>query len=689
MEKLPFIADPVDNDVRYESFIKKLVFHIRENIKLVNNQKQMDPRITETSRWIIRAFRTMIENRMGMSVYERDDNGGEKEDLAAAPVVNALNTCGATALCLDLIAVGIDESLQLEAIKLGVGLLFKEGGALEVQTLMNSHLRNSNSELFFKQVRLTVQKLQAWSTWNKIIILEDGAEPSPPDEWLLLRFLQLMCEGHYLPNQDIFRDQPFNSRSYNVLDDFANYLDCLVRLPCRTSSVIAIRLSALILEVLQGPCSGNQAHFTLNTELVETLNRLNRSKVIRDCFEEQEVELKKSTIDILQALLEGQGDKSVVFEKLLSVLHLDIIQFMSKNIMQGSSSASEHKPVLMEEKTILKTECMVLLLTLCNFRPSLYDELGISRRVEDIVGSGTAMIEVVWRNDIHRRFFYVPRICEYLSKSSKDNLIDKVDRTNAENKLVDFLNRSHDLYSEVKHQQLLVEMNLSKLFNLTNKDRASWAAFILAFIVNVILMFEYKAYGSDSPNVGSEPAKVITVLDYIQAGFAFVVLLQNLVVRIPVKYQKLKATNLSHFEVLFYTAAEPMTLYYLGYLAFVLLGTLYSYSFLPFLLLDIIVKNSTTQDVLNAVIFPRTQIAVGGVIILFIMMIYATFLVRCLLYVLILENNNSFCFFSLCTLGMTCGMPMMRIMGKNCISAEIFSIVTWSRWAMGYEKVVE
>eukprot|EP01042_Synura_sphagnicola_P023382 gene23382-29839_t len=88
---------------------------------------------------------------MGMSIYERDDDGGLEQDIAAAPVVNALNSCGATALCLDLIAVGIDEKLQLEAIKLGVALLFKEGGALEVQQIMNNHLNKTNSELFFKQ----------------------------------------------------------------------------------------------------------------------------------------------------------------------------------------------------------------------------------------------------------------------------------------------------------------------------------------------------------------------------------------------------------------------------------------------------------------------------------------------------------------------------------------------------------
>jgi len=167
---------------------------------------------------------------------------------------------------------------------------------------------------------------------------------------------------------------------------------------------------------------------------------------------------------------------------------------------------------------------------------------------------------------------------------------------------------------------------LSKIFNLTNKDRASWVTFSLAFIINMILLFQYKAYSGSEPNIEDQPALVILVLNAIQAAVAAFVLLQNLVVRVPVLYQKLQAANINSIEILLYTAAEPMTLYYLGYLAFVLLGYFVSYSFLPFLLLDIIVKNSTTQDVLNSVIFPRRQIAMGGIIILFIMQIYAFFL---------------------------------------------------------------
>jgi hypothetical protein len=68
------------------------------------------------------------------------ENGEEKEDQAAAPVVNALNSCGATTLCLDLISVGIDSGLMIECIKLCVAMLFKEGGNLMVQQTMYDYL---------------------------------------------------------------------------------------------------------------------------------------------------------------------------------------------------------------------------------------------------------------------------------------------------------------------------------------------------------------------------------------------------------------------------------------------------------------------------------------------------------------------------------------------------------------------
>ena len=93
------------SDIRYEALIRKLVTHVRENIEIIDGETRLDARCTKTTLWIIKSFRTLIENKMGMDIYMRDEDGGEEEDEAAAPVVNALNSTGVTELCLDLIAV--------------------------------------------------------------------------------------------------------------------------------------------------------------------------------------------------------------------------------------------------------------------------------------------------------------------------------------------------------------------------------------------------------------------------------------------------------------------------------------------------------------------------------------------------------------------------------------------------------
>jgi len=83
LEEMPFLEDAVVSDLRYEILIQKLVRHITESMTTVNGEKRIDTEYTKTSIWIIKAFRTMIENKMGMNIYERDEDGGEEEDERA------------------------------------------------------------------------------------------------------------------------------------------------------------------------------------------------------------------------------------------------------------------------------------------------------------------------------------------------------------------------------------------------------------------------------------------------------------------------------------------------------------------------------------------------------------------------------------------------------------------------------
>jgi hypothetical protein len=389
ISQLPVAANTLSmSTVRYEPILKKLVDHVKGGTVIQahssGREKYLSERNTKTAIWVIKMFRTMIENAWGMTIYERDDEGGEEQDLASALIVSTFNTCGVTDMCMDLIANGIDRKLVIECIRLVVAMLFKEGGSLQVQQRIYNHLRNSDSEFFFLQLRKIITDLTAWHDWKKISSKGKEIDSNDlPEDIIAIRFMQLMCEGHFGPNQDIMREQPEKPQSVNLLDDLVSYFVCVSHIPCRTSTTAALAIGATILEVIQGPCEGNQDHFALNSTLVETLNHLMRARTDGDCDLVEELELKKTGIDILQALLEGQGQKVAVYERVLSVIHLDVIQLMCSiglsdkpKKAEGDDDVGEEKEDESDEEVsdiqlTLRTESLVLLQMLCDFKPIL------------------------------------------------------------------------------------------------------------------------------------------------------------------------------------------------------------------------------------------------------------------------------------------------------------------------------
>jgi hypothetical protein len=129
LEKMPVSAELTESDVRVDALFGKLVTHIRGSIhftvvdsKVVAN---IDIQRTKTAIWIIKSWRLLIEKKWGMTIYERDDDGGEEQDEAFHDIMVMLNDCGATILCFDLIVGGIDNELQMEALKLLVGMVIQ------------------------------------------------------------------------------------------------------------------------------------------------------------------------------------------------------------------------------------------------------------------------------------------------------------------------------------------------------------------------------------------------------------------------------------------------------------------------------------------------------------------------------------------------------------------------------------
>ena len=648
LNSLPKKDDLVDRDVRFEPLVVKLIKHVRSCVQIVvhgdETIKLMSARCTASSIWIIKLFRTMIENAWGMTIYERDDDGGEEQDEAAGDIMNILNTSGATEMCLDLIARGLDIPLQAEAMKLLVALLFREGGALDVQKNINKHLSRQGSHLFFQQVRTMLQNLISWHKWNGVITLNEGEDPNLPDEIILVRCLQLMCEGHFHPNQDIMRQQPQNRITINLLDDFVQYVQALDGIKCRTSTTAALAVTATILEVIQGPCEGNQDHFALNTELIEVLNRKLRQRLDGDCVEEEEVELKKTAVDIFQALLEGQGKKPAVYDRMISVIHLDVVKIMC---IPPSDPKDDS-----EEKASLRTECLVLMQMLCDFKPRLRTEFGL----EDISmeDNGIACVEVVWRGELMRRFFPVPEICGLLSETTKNHFLLSVDRSALESKLYGILHAARAMYREMLYQELIKNLNVTFIFNQKNHDKVAFFNFIWVIILNVLYIVYYSQKmilcpGQDSivdnnpddyrmvddgapfclqPFLGGGATitTVTTALHIIIIILSGFTLLLFLVSRLPIIFETYLEDSGSIIVSSLSTALDTQSLYHAYLVIFAVLGFFDSTKYLTtFLLLDIVFQVEKLQEVLMAVWIPRKALLMTVVLTWIITYIYAMF----------------------------------------------------------------
>jgi hypothetical protein len=117
LEKLPKSSENVTSDVRFEALIRHIIKHVRSTVKTnVHGDevtKTMKSNEVKSAVWVLKILLTMIENRWGMSIYQRDDDGGEEQDEASAEIVEVLNEAGATKMCLDLLARGIDLQVQV------------------------------------------------------------------------------------------------------------------------------------------------------------------------------------------------------------------------------------------------------------------------------------------------------------------------------------------------------------------------------------------------------------------------------------------------------------------------------------------------------------------------------------------------------------------------------------------------
>ena len=164
-----------------------------------------------------------------------------------------------------------------------------------------------------------------WYRYGNVPVCEEGEDPEVPDMLICLRFLQLMCEGHHADNQNIMREQPNNRSNINLLDDFVELLNTCSKKPSRSATKMSDQTANTILEVIQGPCLKTQEHLAMYTDLCEIINRILRAKPVGDCDEDEDEDVKKCTLEIFEALVEGQCLPSAIINRILSVIDMEVL----------------------------------------------------------------------------------------------------------------------------------------------------------------------------------------------------------------------------------------------------------------------------------------------------------------------------------------------------------------------------
>lgn len=689
LERIPWVDDAESKaDVRFEPLIKKICSHFRSMITRNSLSRSIEESSVEICIWFLRALRHLFENNLGVNCDELD--GIDVEQVTETEKLKRLraayNENGVTYLCMDLIAVGIEHELCVEAMKMMVAMLLRKDGCPEIQRKVYFYLKETDSILFFELLKDLIENLKSWSIReNEAQLSNAKLRVQAPEDIMSLYLIQFLCVGNALPNREQFREQGNNSRAINLLESLASYVGILSRTESLPNIYIAIVLLRSILRLVQGPCRGNQEQFVLHTELLISLNRIIRSarptaQTLSPLWMECLEELKSGVIDVLKGITEGQSESSLTFDRVtttidFSVLHLLLMSnsdFENANSPEAMAAALQSSTVADIGKGLTKAQAKYLVLAKTMGRAVDHRQYNSSLAVsgaqgidrEALQNEDICYVEVVWNQHPQIVYFHLPDFIKDISAESKDRALENVkDFASRELKLSDFVKQVKALFRESKHQQFLKLYGLSSLW--TVKYYLTRFMFANAVVLNALILVhygtEYKGirhtaagttvdphYGDTSSSYGgssghrflagststsstahhhtsvyisTEATEIITALNIFQAFLAICTVLIYCVVQLPVNYSREIEAGLSKYTAIFVACLDPMPMWYSIYFAITIIALLVNPLFLSALLLDWVVLDTTTQDLLKAVQYPAKQLlATLGIILIMLNM---------------------------------------------------------------------
>jgi hypothetical protein len=350
-----------------------------------------------------------------------------------------------------------------------------------------------------------------------------------------LNLLSEMMEGHNLKLQNILRSQPLQSADVDLLKMVLDLLEYqasqshfLVRLG---KSGVGLLLATLdfVIESMQGPCTGNQLSLINNEAILAAVKNILVSKYSTRLDKFTIMKLKSKAILVIAASLEGRRDL-IIHEFLANQLdYATLNKFASEandfiKSLNNSNEITDYNNNIIDDnkeseeakRSIIDEACMQGLVALTNIKTEMSliksfadaerlmlagspNKKGFRRpKIEaevKMMKSTVASVEVLWNERIEFVSFPLPLETEYLSQSSKELFLEKVDLSTHEKRMKELIKAEPNLTAEMQQVYSLAQQSNIYKFMHQNFQAIKMVQYALVLLLNLNVVMA--SYGQD------------------------------------------------------------------------------------------------------------------------------------------------------------------------------------------------
>lgn len=350
----------------------------------------------------------------------------------------------------------------------------------------------------------------------------------------ILKFFQLLCEGHNSDLQNFLRDQSIrqqagssgtdadgigvlsvlNQDSIDFIAQATLMYGSFVKFFNRECYKAGIAIVDFLIEALQGPCKGNQDR-VIKCKIIDFckdfINDLNSNsqdlksrgfKMENPSDRETLNNLFNKTIKLLLSILEFNYDrevilsisKSISFDFLidrLTILYVDYARKL-KCKPRDSSLIMKVPDKLFKGEIKLGFNIFIFLSMVMDTVSGAYSDKVAELKGDQEIAfkffqNNTGQIEICFNGTVHKVYFMKHPACNYLELAFQEQVMNEVRRETPNEKISDFLSAAPRLFNQIDHTFEMTRWYLKPVYLTYVREVALWFSFLFNGMMFIFL----------------------------------------------------------------------------------------------------------------------------------------------------------------------------------------------------------